>query len=152
MCLNIYIFVVAPHSGTTLETTVSFTVLVCQCVCGHLSNLTCSQISRHTRLLKLSGLILMGPMDISIFDLIRRTMLGPCLSHIRAMFWPFLLYLCFQMLEMAQIFTGRTCMPNRRIQFDVKLLGPYNSHVGAMFGPYQGHVLTISTISLLLDA
>ena len=37
------------------------------------------------------------------------------------------------MPEMAQIFTEETCMPNRRIRFNVDLLGPYWSNVLAIF-------------------
>ena len=83
----------------------------------------------HSRLMKLSGLRLLGPRDISILYSIRRTMSGPFLGHIRAMFWPFLQYLCFQMHEMPQIFTEESCMPNRRIQINVQLSEPYWGHV-----------------------
>ena len=72
-------------------------------VSHHSTNLTCNQLSRHARLLKLSELRLMGQRDMSMLCSIRRTMLGPCLGHIWAMFWLFLQYLCFQMPEMAQI-------------------------------------------------
>ena len=64
-----------------------------------------------------------------------RAMLGPCLGHIRAMFWLFLQQLCFYMHEMAQIFTGESCKPNRRIPFSVKLFGPYKGHVWPILGP-----------------
>ena len=77
-----------------------------------------------------------------------QTISGQCLDHNRAMFWLFLQYLCFQMLEMAEFFTEESCMPNRRILFNDPLLGPQK----AMLGPYQGHVLAISTIYLLLDS
>ena len=35
---------------------------------------------------------------------------------------------------------------------DSFLILNYWDHIGAMFGPYQGHVLANSTIALLLDA
>ena len=72
-----------------------------QCLCvglsvwGHLTNLSSNYISRHTRLMKLSGLSLIRRWDMSMLWPIRRTMLGPCLSHIRAMFRYFYKYLCF---------------------------------------------------------
>ena len=44
---------------------------------------------------------------------------------------------------MAQIFTGESCMPNRRIPFSVKLLGPYKGHVWAISGPCLGHLYNI---------
>ena len=72
-------------------------------------------------------------------------------EHLRTMFCLFLQYLCFQMPEMTKFFTDESCTQNRRIFSNVELLGTYESHVGTMFGPYQGHVLTISTITLLLD-
>ena len=37
------------------------------------------------------------------------------------------------MPEMARIFTGETCMPNRRIPINVKVLRPYKGHNRAMF-------------------
>ena len=58
---------------------------------------------------------------------------GQCLGHIKAMFQLFLQYSCFQMTEMPQIFTGESWKPNRRIQFNVGLMGPYKGHVWAMF-------------------
>ena len=58
---------------------------------------------------------------------------GPYKGNIRAMFWLFLLYLCFWMPKMAQIFTEGSCLPSRRIPFNVKLFGPYRGHVWAMF-------------------
>ena len=71
------------------------------------------------------------------------TILGQCLGHIRAMLRLFLQYLCFQMNEMAQIFTGELCMPNRRIPFSVKLLGLYRGHIWAILGPCFGHFYNI---------
>ena len=91
-----------PKWGTTLELVVS----ICLSVSGQLTNLTFNQLSRLTRLMKLSGLRQMGPRDMSMLCLIKRTMLGPCLGHIRSMILLFLQYLCFQMPEMAHIFTG----------------------------------------------
>ena len=69
--------------------------------------------------------------------------LGPCLGHIRAMFGPFLYNLCFQMPEMAKIFTIQSCMPNRRILFKVQLLGPYWGHIWAILGPCLGYLYKI---------
>ena len=125
-------FVVALYKGTTLELIVSVSQSV---YCGNLTNVTCNQLSSHTRVMKLSGLRLMGSSDMSMLLPIRRTILGPCLGHIRAMFWLFLQQLCFQMHEMAQIFTGESCKPNRRIPFSVKLFGPYKGHVWPILGP-----------------
>ena len=48
------------------------------------------------------------------------------------------------MPEMAQIFTEESCMLNRRVFFNVQLLGPYWGHVWAILG----HVLDISIIFL----
>ena len=53
-------------------------------------------------------------------------MLGPCLSHIRAIH------------EMAQIFTGESCMQNRIIPFSDKLLGLYKGHVWDIIGAFFG--------------
>ena len=89
----------------------------------------------------------MGPGDTSILCQDRGTMLGSCLGHIRAMFWLFLPYLCFQMPKMAQIFTKESFIPIRRILFNVALLRLYQDNVWAMSGP----CLAISTISLLPD-
>ena len=61
------------------------------------------------------------------------TILGPCSDNIRAMIWLSLQYICLYMPEMAEIFTEVSCMPNRRIQFNVKWLG------FLMSGPYLGH-------------
>ena len=54
-----------------------------------------SLMSNYSTQSTLSGLRQMGPRDMSMLWPIRRTMLGPCLGHIRALFWPFLQYLCF---------------------------------------------------------
>ena len=105
MCNSTFLFFnfqLPPQWGTTLELVVS----ICLSVSGQLTNLTFNQLSRLTRLMKLSGLRQMGPRDMSMLCLIKRTMLGPCLGHIRSMILLFLQYLCFQMPEMAQIFTG----------------------------------------------
>ena len=82
----------------------------------------------------------MGPRDMSMLCSIKRTMLGPCLGHSRAMFWLFLQYLCFQIPQMAQIFTGESGKPNRRKPFNVGLLGPYKGHVCTISGPCLGHI------------
>jgi len=47
------------------------------------------------------------------------------------------------MTEMAKIFTGESCMPNRRIPFRVKLLEPYKGHFGAILGSCIGHFYNI---------
>ena len=54
---------------------------------------------------------------------------GPCLVHIRAMFWQFLQNICLWMPEMAQNFSEESCMLNRKILVNVVLLGPYYGHV-----------------------
>ena len=71
------------------------------------------------------------------------TILGHFLGHIRPMFWLFLPNLCFQMPKIAQILTKEPCIPNRRIPFNVKLLGPYESHVGAILGPCFDYIYNI---------
>ena len=48
-----------------------------------------------------------------------RAMVGPYKGHIGAMFWLFLLYICFQMPNMAQIFIEESCMPSRRIPISI---------------------------------
>ena len=47
------------------------------------------------------------------------------------------------MPEIAQIFTGESCKPNRRIPLNVKLLGPYKGHVWAILGPCFGYYCNI---------
>ena len=97
----------------------------------------------------LSGLRLIGPRDMSMLCPIRKTMLGPCLGHIRAIFWLYIPYLCFFMPKIAQIFTEESCMPNRIIQFNVKLLTLYNAHVYAILRPYFGYFYNISACRCL---
>ena len=97
--------------------------------------------------MKLSVMRLMGPRDLSMLFSIRKTMLGPCLGHIRAMFWLFLQYICLYMTEMAQNFTKETCMPNGRILLSVDLLGPYWGYVLAILGPYFGYFCNIYMLS-----
>ena len=48
------------------------------------------------------------------------------------------------MHEMANTVTHESCTPNRRIFFNVQLLGPYWFNVWAIIGPF----LAISTLSL----
>ena len=52
------------------------------------------------------------------------------------------------MPEIAQIFTGKSCMSIGKLLFDSN----YWDHIQAMFGPYFGHVWVISRKSLLVDA
>ena len=47
------------------------------------------------------------------------------------------------MPEMDQIFTGESHKPNRRIPFNVKLLGSYKDHVWAILGPWYGYFYNI---------
>ena len=94
-------------------------------------------------LMNLWGLRLMGLRDMSMLCSIRGTMLGPCLGHIRAMFWLFIQYLYFQMSDIAQIFSEEVCIPNRKILFDVNFLGPYYGHVMAILGPCFGYFYNI---------
>ena len=60
-------------------------------------------------------------------------------SHIRAIILQFLQYLCFQMPEMAKIFTEESCMANRGIIYKFELFGPYYGHVLALFEPCFVH-------------
>ena len=53
------------------------------------------------------------------------------------------------MTEMAQIFTGESCKPNRRIPINVKLLEPYKRHVWAILGPCFGYFYNIFAFRLL---
>ena len=62
-------------------------------------------------------------------------MLGPCFGHIRAMFWLFLQWLCFQMPEITQIFTEELCMTSR----EYSLMLTYWDHVWAILGPCFGY-------------
>ena len=79
----------------------------------------------------------MRPMYNSMLSPVRKTMLGPCMDRIRAMFWLFQQYICFWMPQMAHIFTEESGKPNRR-----KLsMSDCWDHIRAMFAPYQGHVL-----------
>ena len=55
------------------------------------------------------------------------------------------------MPEMAQIFTEKSCMPNRRILFNVQLLGQYWGHVWAIIRPCQGHFWTIPSYSQIIS-
>ena len=47
------------------------------------------------------------------------------------------------MPQMARIFTEESCMSNRRIPFNVQLLGPYLGHVWAILGPCFGYFYII---------
>ena len=47
------------------------------------------------------------------------------------------------MPEMAQIFTGESHKPNRRIPLNVKLFGPYKGRVWAILGPCFGYFYNI---------
>ena len=47
------------------------------------------------------------------------------------------------MHEMAQIFTGESCKPKRRIPFSVKLFGPFKGHVWPILGPCFGYFYPI---------
>ena len=71
------------------------------------------------------------------------TILGPYLGHIRAMFGLFVQTLCLWMPEIVQMFTEESCIPNRRIPFNVQLLGPYFGHVWAILGPCFGYFYII---------
>ena len=77
----------------------------------------------------------MGPRDMSILRSIRRTMLGPYLGHIRAMFWLSLQYLCFDMTEVAQIPQERDMHILECLLFGTTFLG----HVWAILGPCFGY-------------
>ena len=94
-------------------------------------------------LMKLSGLRLRGPRDMSMLCSIRRTMLGQCLGHIRTMFWLFQQYLHFYMVDMAQIFTEESCKPNRGIPINVKLLRPYKGHFWTILEQCLGYFYNI---------
>ena len=62
--------------------------------------------------------------------------LGPCLGYIRAMFWLFLQYLCFQMPQMAKKITGESGKPKRKYSsmFTFRIIfGPCLDHIRAMF-------------------
>ena len=73
---------------------------------------------------------------------------GPCLGHIRAMFWLFLQQLCFQMPKLLKYSLKiQTCQLE-----ECSFMLTYQDHIWAMFGTYQDHGLSISTIYLLLDA
>merc|ERR1711954_586251 len=52
-------------------------------------------------------------------------------------------YLGFYRTQMAQIFTGDSCMPVRRIAFSLKLWRPYKGHVWAILGPCFGYFYNI---------
>ena len=78
--------------------------------------------------------------DMSMLYSLRRTMLGPCLGHIRAMFWLFLQYLCFWMHEMDQIFSGKLCMLIWRILFNIRLWETYRGHVWSILGLCFGNL------------
>ena len=54
------------------------------------------------------------------------------------------------MPEMAQILTGKSCKPNRRIPFNVKLFGPYEGHVWAILGPCFGYFYYIFAAKCLI--
>ena len=65
--------------------------------------------------------------------------IGPYLGHVKAMFGLYVQYLCLWMPEIVQMFTKESCIPNRRIPFNVQLLGPYFGHVWATLGPCFGY-------------
>ena len=52
------------------------------------------------------------------------------------------------MSEMAKIFTGESCKPNRRIPLNVQLLRPYKGHILAILGPYFVYFKNISASRL----
>ena len=69
--------------------------------------------------------------------------IGAIFGHIRAMFGLFVQNICLWMPEIAQIFTQESCMPNRRIPFNVQLLGSYLGLVWAILGPCFGYFYII---------
>ena len=60
--------------------------------------------------MKLSGLSLMGLKDMPMVYSNRMTMLSPYLGHIRGIF---LEYICFEMPELADLFTEESDITNR---------------------------------------
>ena len=61
---------------------------------------------------------------------IRLTMWGPCLGNKRSKFWLFLLYLCFYLIEIFQIFTQILWENNRIVPCNVELPEPCWGHFG----------------------
>ena len=92
--------------------------------------------------MKLSGMRLMGPRDLSMLSSIRRTMLGPCLGHIRAMLWLFYNIFASGCLKWLK-FSQELYMPKQRTLLNVDIMGPYWGHVWAILGPCFGYFYNI---------
>ena len=97
--------------------------------------------------MKLSGISLVGPRDISMLCSIRWTMLGPCLGHIRAMLGHFYNNLASRCLKWLKF----------SLKHHACQLGEYHSksnhlaHIKAMYAILRS-LFDFFTISLLLDA